>query len=943
MSELYHYGRPNQKWGIRNYQNRDGTWTELGKARRRMGDGRASKNPLQKTADRDAATHKAVGDKFKKALDSIQKIEKDGLLDVEEYESICKKLSEDPDFVKVMAPVGKQALRVKELSDNDKYDEYMEAVEKLSDMIVDVRRKTGFGTPDGSSDDDLIFFDAAGDYIYKTAGKAMLEDWMGQVKTEDANKKIVKGTDEHSSKVGHKAIGKSFEKADLVGLLMDDDKERSESFIKETISNPEYIKIMEPVKKQALIAQKLEDNLILDPDGFGFKNYKPYQEATDKLFDILESVAEDTGYTKEGAYVDVWDKKERQGAFDYVALRYLEQFIDDPASGVLDGLIHSSLEGGSMYVKDSSNSNALIHSGTLILGDSSSYLEHYGRPNQKWGIRNYQNYDGSLTPLGYIHYGYGKARKAAGEVAKATAKGVTGAAKTAHKIGEHVSVSMAKAKKKHKGKVLAKRRKAAIKKKEKLAKKKEKLSQTREDVIKNKDLFTTDELRVLNDRFDIEDRLKLKESAESGFNYDSKRLAKKKENAAKTREGVLKNKELFTTEELRALSQRFDVEDDISLGKVRKGAEIVGKVAENAEKVAKAVKAGGEAYSVLTGKAPLKGKKKDDKKDDEKENKAFLDNSPQAMARRLEDHNNYNMFSELDRTADLTLLRNHREYDPSNASDGLGDTVDYNARSSSSSRRTPEATTPSSSRNSPEPTSSSSSSRREPEPTSSSSSSGRRSTNAPDSDPTERHSQYTDMENAIIDALRRQRQEEEEYARRNRTVRLTHSGMGGATLVLTDGHPYIAHSGTKGMKRGVRNYQNRDGTWTELGKARRRKGELTERQKRKLAKKITTKKAERKYYEGVLASIESEKRLYKNVHTAVGATSGAIIAGSISAMLGVSAVVAAPAVASGALIAGGIGRGLSALESKTASASYKRKLKKTNKKIDKLETKLADG
>lgn len=40
MSELSHSGRPGQKWGIRNYQNPDGTWTELGKARRRTGGNR---------------------------------------------------------------------------------------------------------------------------------------------------------------------------------------------------------------------------------------------------------------------------------------------------------------------------------------------------------------------------------------------------------------------------------------------------------------------------------------------------------------------------------------------------------------------------------------------------------------------------------------------------------------------------------------------------------------------------------------------------------------------------------------------------------------------------------------------------------------------------------------------------------------------------------------
>ena len=33
MTELYHYGIKNQKWGVRRYQNLDRTWTEEGKKR----------------------------------------------------------------------------------------------------------------------------------------------------------------------------------------------------------------------------------------------------------------------------------------------------------------------------------------------------------------------------------------------------------------------------------------------------------------------------------------------------------------------------------------------------------------------------------------------------------------------------------------------------------------------------------------------------------------------------------------------------------------------------------------------------------------------------------------------------------------------------------------------------------------------------------------------
>ena len=36
-----------------------------------------------------------------------------------------------------------------------------------------------------------------------------------------------------------------------------------------------------------------------------------------------------------------------------------------------------------------------------------SEIYHHGVKGQKWGVRNYQNPDGSLTPLGKQHYGYG--------------------------------------------------------------------------------------------------------------------------------------------------------------------------------------------------------------------------------------------------------------------------------------------------------------------------------------------------------------------------------------------------------------------------------------------------------------------------------------------------------------------------------------------------------
>lgn len=76
------------------------------------------------------------------------------------------------------------------------------------------------------------------------------------------------------------------------------------------------------------------------------------------------------------------------------------------------------------------------------LFDYSDILVHYGTKGQKWHNRKYQYPDGSLTPLGRIHYGVGPAREklgaAAGSVKSAAGKAGEAVKKTAANAGDKV-------------------------------------------------------------------------------------------------------------------------------------------------------------------------------------------------------------------------------------------------------------------------------------------------------------------------------------------------------------------------------------------------------------------------------------------------------------------------------------------------------------------------
>lgn len=76
----------------------------------------------------------------------------------------------------------------------------------------------------------------------------------------------------------------------------------------------------------------------------------------------------------------------------------------------------------------------------------SDYLVHYGIRGQKHGDRRYQNYDGSLTPLGRIRYGVGEARKKAKAIARDAGGTTYKVKKAAQKARERASLKAYEAK-----------------------------------------------------------------------------------------------------------------------------------------------------------------------------------------------------------------------------------------------------------------------------------------------------------------------------------------------------------------------------------------------------------------------------------------------------------------------------------------------------------------
>lgn len=154
--ELYHHGILGQKWGVRRFQNEDGTLTAAGKRRYETKEQRKidkEKKQLVKKIKRDFRKDIYDPSYIQKAMDENPKIKRD----VEEYSSLKKKYDEH---------VNKQAREVEKASS------------RYRDEIDKIMKELGYNDPNDRSY-EFAKWEIAEDYVktHDELYKTFLKEW----------------------------------------------------------------------------------------------------------------------------------------------------------------------------------------------------------------------------------------------------------------------------------------------------------------------------------------------------------------------------------------------------------------------------------------------------------------------------------------------------------------------------------------------------------------------------------------------------------------------------------------------------------------------------------------------------------------------------------------------------------------------------------------------
>ena len=418
IRELYHDGIKGMKWGIRRYQNYDGTLTEEGRHRynKKYADDREEGSLPTKDKDGNYYYTNKEGKK------TLYKTRSDQLSDAEitdlnrRVQQENKLAAETSDAYEYKGPKADQALRdasrmTKDISDalpkgngrivKKNYSNLSD--QELRDRINRLQLEENYGRLSGDtkyiksgSEKAREFLQTAGALLAITGSAVALANTIVDIKERKRSMRQSDILDENENSLEHHGIKgqkwgvRRFQNLD--GSLTEEGKKRyNEDAQKLADVSTSTAELEDLTRKYALRnaidnAHKNNTKIVMTKE-----DKKLWEDAYQLFRNLKEKYAEDNISTEIGKLEDGTDYivssiyDEKLGG----KVEYYEPLLYDSNGKKYD-------EKNRLYNTTKSHNLPIIHSDELM---------HHGILGMKWGIRRYQNEDGTLTAEGQARYG----------------------------------------------------------------------------------------------------------------------------------------------------------------------------------------------------------------------------------------------------------------------------------------------------------------------------------------------------------------------------------------------------------------------------------------------------------------------------------------------------------------------------------------------------------